>query len=195
MNDTEIDTLIDKLLSNTATKTILILLVKWGELTFDHLVMLSNIAPRSLEESLIKLQAYEFGQKDKKLNLITFKFFPYSSKRLYAATQKTIKLLGFTKNKKDSRINVLGVKEPRVVKVGIFATHFNFYELDHTTLCIQKLKELVGEKQQVKYYQKDNTGNTIELTKDVIKINHEHYFTGRELGYKWKPLFPQIKKI
>jgi hypothetical protein len=84
---------------------------------------LINLSERQITNLLKIIDPKPYESEDKGLNLVVFKEYPYSSKRLYSATSYAQRRLGVVK----------GIENGNRIKLSArYDTKFNFYEVEHT---------------------------------------------------------------
>jgi hypothetical protein len=106
--------------------------------------MLLGISKRQAYRYLKRFDPYEYGHDKKGLGLVCYKYFPYSSTKLFCATGLGLRALGYLKEVKKEK--------GRIVKVPAFPVKFNFYETEHTTWCIKALIKNLGTTFEQKDY-------------------------------------------
>jgi hypothetical protein len=76
-----------------------------------------------IQRLLQKLDAKPYESKEKSLNLVVYKKYPFSSKRLYSATSYAQRKLNIVKEVRASN---------KIKLAARYSTKFNFYEVEHT---------------------------------------------------------------
>ncbi|MDR0739661.1 MAG: hypothetical protein LBF00_02180 [Mycoplasmataceae bacterium] len=162
--------IVSKLLQKPTVKKLLVTLIKWGNLTQEQMAKLCRLKWRQTITLLHQLDARLYESNDKGLNLVVWKKYPFSSKRLYSATGYAQRRLGITKEKTIGEQTKLA---PR------YETRFNFYEVEHTDWCIKALLKEFGDRPiDVKsYWTARNVGY---MWFDIFKEIKDIWFSGVE---------------